>query len=94
MSESIAALSRDDVQKALHHGELSVTLKASEDSWPHTLRDAGRTLTSLDRLLREVARSIDPQTPVLPVLVRVDLLDDLLRFTVRIDPPRPRKRKA
>jgi len=76
----------------LHQGELSLMLTVKEGE-PITLRDVTRAWSALDGLLRAIAKEIAPTERLVPVVVRVDLLDERLRLTVRIQPDAPAKRR-
>jgi hypothetical protein len=82
-----------EIRQTVARRELQVTLTATEGEWPHDVRDVARTLSALDRLLRTTAKHIDPAAKVKVVLTRVDILDDDVRLTVRVDPVAPRVRR-
>lgn len=94
VGSAIASQDSDEVrQRILHKGELALSLRATEGEWPHEVRTVARALSALDGLLREIAKSVAPTEKLTVVLVRVDILDEVIKFTVRVDPARPRRRR-
>ncbi len=73
--------------------EMGLTLTEVEGEF-HDLRSVAKAFSAFDGLLRAIAKEVAPKERIEPVVVRLDLLDEKLRVTVRLVGAKPRRRKS
>lgn len=74
--------------------EFSCTLEA-EEGVPFYASDVGSLCTNIDKLMREVAKSIDPKTPITVTVEHMAIAGRSLRVDFRVvEGRKPRRKRA